>query len=452
VHTGSYSIIRGTLMLFWRNLSTGWLAAFAATVASVILAVGILVATGNRSPSSPQPATSLPSAADISPSIDVSTLPATPPVKRPTSCPAASLADSRGAWVVPWLNNPGVSDSVPAQAKRLGLLDFFWLALGPAPEIILQHPADQDTRPLDSVLAAAHSANPCGLRFVTIVDNFSGSADPTDAKAWLARILLDPQARQRHVQALAAEMARHPLADGLTVDYEFKLPTAAAMPLYAKVGHLEQLLPNQQDQLVDHITAGYSRLMQDLTLAMHHQQRQLRMTTLVRDQGQLNYENLPAYISDYAAISRVVDQLILMAYDYHWSSGDPGPIAPLDWIRNVWNYVETYNPPPGRLAIALPAYAYDWPVDSSGKTLEEATDLTPTQVSAADWPRVGGQDGETHYTYRDGQGGLHQVWDAASGLATKVASVRQFCGCSVMAWKVGNTDPAGSRLVLAALG
>jgi spore germination protein len=439
-------------MLFWRNLSIGWLAAFAVTVASAILGLGILVVTGNRSQTSPQPAISQPPAADISSSTYVSTLPTTPPVKRPTSCPAASLASSSGAWVVPWLDTPDAADSIPVQAKRLGLLDFFWLALGPSPGTILQHPADQDTRPLDSVLAAAHSANPCGLRFVTTVDNFSGSADPTDAKGWLARILLDPQARQQHVQALAAEMARHPLADGLTVDYEFKLPTAADLPLYAKVGHLDELLPNQPDQLVDRITTGYSRLMQDLTLAMHHQQRQLRVTTLVRDQGQRNYENLPGYISDYGALSRGTDQLILMAYDYHWSTGDPGPIAPLNWIRNVWSYAETYNISPGRLAIALPAYAYDWSIDGSGKTGGEATDLTPTQVSAANWPKVGSQDGETHYTYRDGQGGLHQVWDAASGLATKVAAVRLFCGCSVMAWKVGNGDPAGSRLVLGALG
>src|SRR5947209_17589236 len=166
-------------MLFWKSLSVGWLTAFAVTIVSAILGAAILVATGNRAQSSAQPTDSLPPAAGIGPSIDVSTLPTTPPVKRPTSCPAASLAGNSGAWVVPWQDNPGASDSVPVQAKRLGLLDFFWLALGPSPGTILQHPADQDARPLDSVLAAAHSANPCGLRFVTTVDNFSGSTDPT---------------------------------------------------------------------------------------------------------------------------------------------------------------------------------------------------------------------------------------------------------------------------------
>jgi hypothetical protein len=440
-------------MRFWRNFSTGRLTVFALVVACLVLAGGGLIVTVNRFQSPPPTAASLPPAPDISPLIDVSTLPTAPPVKRPASCPATSLTSSSGAWVVPWLDNPQAPDVVPAQAKRLGLLDFFWLALGPTPETILQHPADPETRPLDSVLTAAYSANPCGLRFVTTVDNFSGSTDPMDAKAWLARILLDTQARQQHVQALAAEMVRHPLADGLTVDYEFKLPTVSDLPLYAKIGHLEQLLPSQPDQLVDRIKAGYSRLMQDLALAIHHQQRQLRVTTLARDQSQFNYGNLPAYISDYGVIGQSADQLILMTYDYHWSSGDPGPIAPLDWIREVWSYAGTYKFPPGRIAIALPAYAYNWPVDGSGKMIHEATDLTPTQIVAADWPKVGSQDGETQYTYRDSQGGVHQVWDAASGLATKTAWVREFCGsCPVMVWKVGNADPAGSNLVLSILG
>ena len=55
-------------------------------------------------------------------------------------------------------------------------------------------------------------------------------------------------------------------------------------------------------------------------------------------------------------------------------------------------------------------------------------------------------------TNRDDRGGSHQVWDAASGLAASAASVRQFCGCAVMAWKVGNADPVGSNLVVSALG
>lgn len=439
-------------MRFWSTLSTVWRATLTLAMASIILlAVGVVVI--NRHAQSPPPtAVALYPSSDTGPPINVSALPATPPAKRSSSCPAASLADRNGAWVVPWLDGPGASDLVPSQAKRLGLLDFFWLALGPSPETVLQHPADPATRPLDNALEVAQSANSCGLRFVTTADNYSGNVGPNNAKVRLARILLDPQARWQHVQALAAEMARHPLADGLTVDYEFQLPEAADLALYARIGHLEKLLPDQPDQLVDRITTGYSRLIQDLALAMHHQNRQLRVATRVREQSHLDYGNLSAYIIDYGSIARNADQLVLMAYDYHWSSGDPGPIAPLDWVRKIWDYARTYNIPPERLSIALPAYAYNWPVDGSGKTVRDATDLTPTEMAAIGRTKVGGQDGETHYSYRDGQGGVHQVWDAASGLSVKTVAIRQICGCPVMAWKVGNADPVGSKLVMAALG
>jgi len=68
--------------------------------------------------------------------------------------------------------------------------------------------------------------------------------------------------------------------------------------------------------------------------------------------------------------------LFIMAYDYHWSSGDPGPVAPLhgsdrwgdyayDWT--IQDY-RTYLAPHGvdRVLLGLPLYGYDWPsVDES---------------------------------------------------------------------------------------
>ena len=37
------------------------------------------------------------------------------------------------------------------------------------------------------------------------------------------------------------------------------------------------------------------------------------------------------WVYDYAAMGTVVDRIRIMAYDY--SVGEPGPIAPLDWVR-----------------------------------------------------------------------------------------------------------------------
>ena len=40
-------------------------------------------------------------------------------------------------------------------------------------------------------------------------------------------------------------------------------------------------------------------------------------------------------VYDYARIAPVVDRILVMAYDEHWSTSAPGPIASLDWSRNV---------------------------------------------------------------------------------------------------------------------
>lgn len=74
---------------------------------------------------------------------------------------------------------------------------------------------------------------------------------------------------------------------------------------------------------------------------------------------------------DIAALAEICDYLLLMGYDYHWSTAPTaGPVAPLvGESQNVTRSVETYlatGMPPAKLLLAVPWYGYDWPtVDSS---------------------------------------------------------------------------------------
>ena len=141
-----------------------------------------------------------------------------------------------------------------------------------------------------------------------------------------------------------------------------------------------------------------------------------------------------------------------MAVDFHWATSDPGPIVTLSDLRQVLTDVQTYHIPGARLAVETAMYGYDWTVDRAGHRLAgtQAATVTATDIAGRGWVRAGSKDGETYYRYTAG-GQRHAVWFAGTGLDYE-ADRRRLCpGCSVMAWATGNTDPAGSALILQAL-
>lgn len=62
---------------------------------------------------------------------------------------------------------------------------------------------------------------------------------------------------------------------------------------------------------------------------------------------------------DYAAISAIADRVYIMAYDQHWSTSRPGPVASLSWCKDVMNYALTVVPPE-KLIMGIPLYGRSW--------------------------------------------------------------------------------------------
>lgn len=431
-----------------------WLSAWPKLILAAVLAVlagvgGWLavgsVGAGRSAPVSPGSPIASPSAL---PPLNLRALPDTGPAPRPATCGSPSAAGASGAWLPDWLDDPNRPGLIAEQARRLRLLDFYWAQLGAAPDSIVLQPDNPGASSLDTALRTAAAANPCGLRFVTV-------SDANTPKSVLARVLLDQQARWRNVSALADFMARYPQADGLTLDYEYALPrNQADLARYAEAGHWHDLTVREE---ADRIMAGYTELVRELSLAMHRQHRALRVSVMVRATDEIDYtdpSNIAPFLFDYGQLARYADQIVLMAIDFHWSTGDPGPIVTLADLRNVLKDARTYDIPAGRLSVESPVYGYDWTVDRAGHRLAgtQAATVTATDVESHGWQAVGGKDGETRYEYA-ANGRHHVIWFAGSGLKYQVSQLRTLCpGCGIMAWAAGNTDPAGSALIIAALG
>jgi spore germination protein YaaH len=62
---------------------------------------------------------------------------------------------------------------------------------------------------------------------------------------------------------------------------------------------------------------------------------------------------------DYEKIKPLVDRILVMAYDEHWSTSVPGPIASLSWCKNVADYaLKTIGPE--KLIMGIPFYGRAW--------------------------------------------------------------------------------------------
>jgi spore germination protein YaaH len=73
-------------------------------------------------------------------------------------------------------------------------------------------------------------------------------------------------------------------------------------------------------------------------------------------------------VYDYAKILPLVDKIFVMAYDEHWSTSKPGPIASMDWCRQVADYaLKTIGP--DKLIMGLPLYGRIWGSERTSRAL-----------------------------------------------------------------------------------
>ncbi len=72
---------------------------------------------------------------------------------------------------------------------------------------------------------------------------------------------------------------------------------------------------------------------------------------------------------DYAVLSEAADRLVVMAYDQHWKTSRPGPVASLPWCREVLAYSKSAIPSE-KLIMGLPLYGREWLDNSEHRALK----------------------------------------------------------------------------------
>lgn len=144
--------------------------------------------------------------------------------------------------------------------------------------------------------------------------------------------------------------------------------------------------------------------------------------------------------SQFAAVA---DKIILMAYDEHWASGNPGPIASNDWFASKVRKA-IGNMPADKVIIALGSYAYDWHPGPDGKNTAESLTVEEAWLSAHDsaaTPTYDKASGNTGFSFLE-NGQRHDVWmiDAAASW-NQMRILSQLGVGNIALWRLGTEDP-----------
>jgi hypothetical protein len=148
---------------------------------------------------------------------------------------------------------------------------------------------------------------------------------------------------------------------------------------------------------------------------------------------------------DYPALGGIADEVLVMAWGYHWLTSGPGPIGPLGWIRDVARYAASM-PHAERFVIGAGLYGIDWPAGGGpgnpGTALEHA-DLVALMARVGAAPRRDPDSGELVFAYTDAAGVRHdvRVLDAAA-VAAKQGAAAAGGIPRAFVWRLGGEDPA----------
>ena len=318
-------------------------------------------------------------------------------------------AVSREVWgYLPYWSYSASAPYAPARWDLLTVLAWFCVEMDASGEITDWHGWGGATTAALVAQARAH-----GVAVAVTVTNFDGDE--------IAALLASPTARATAIASLLDAMDRHG-ADGVNVDFEF-VPRSAREDFVSFMAELKQAVaavaPGGGEGHVS--LAGPS----------------------------VDWSG--AY--DYDALLAATDGIMVMAYGYYWSGGNPGPTSPLyggaPWSKYAIDWtVDDYLTYGGeeqrhKVVIGLPWYGRSWAVPAaqapttalgSGATLL----FRDAEAEVDGYGRLFEEQTRSTYYHKTVGGQLRQAWfDDRRSFGEKVAYVDAMDLGGVGIWALG---------------
>lgn len=162
-------------------------------------------------------------------------------------------------------------------------------------------------------------------------------------------------------------------------------------------------------------------------------------------------EDIPWYEGyDYEAIGSVADLVFLMAYNWHYSASEPGPIAPINEVRNTIEFaLEKMDS--SKVILGIPLYGYNWKLPyvqgnlASSISNQNAINLAMNYNASINYSKA---DESPYFQYVDETGQGHVVWfEDTRSVAAKMELIREYKLAGIGAWQLGLDFPQGPWLL-----
>ncbi|MEN8651851.1 glycosyl hydrolase family 18 protein [Streptomyces sp. 21So2-11] len=302
------------------------------------------------------------------------------------------------AWL-PYWDQEGAYQDALRHADQLHTVSPFWYQAVSAGRVD-SHPGAGDKRVIDGLHRARIAVVP------TVMETMKPGA--------LAAIVTTPEHRATHIRTLLA-LAKSRDYDGLDLDYESIAATG--------------------DATYQQVRDGFSKLVDGLCDGLHALRKKCVITVFPKTAT-------TGRIWDYTALGRATDRLRIMAYNLHWASGKPGPLASVAWYDEMLRHAVA-EVPRDKIELTLPAYGWDWAADGTGGrakhvTWREAEALRLRTKAAYQFDPV---SKTPYFTYLDGKQQRVVWYQDARGVAAHLPVLKRYGIKNTGLWALNFEDP-----------
>jgi len=309
------------------------------------------------------------------------------------SVPAALLSPKDRpltiGFYVDWDDN-----SYPALKRALPDLDWLvpsWLSLEGS-DMALK--ANVDERVLNYIESTKPAVAILPMIQNVVNDNWDGKG--------LGKLLADPAARAARIAQIVDFLGQYKF-QGLVVDFE-EVPLSAQKNLKLFLTELETAFAAHDYALVLSVP--------------------------------FDDDNWP-----YTTYADIVDYMLLMGYDEHWSDGSAGSIAGESWFEDTLDE-RMQKLDPEHTIIAIGSYGYDWVKGQSASALSFEEAVLSARDSEADI-EFDPETSNPHFSFVEDDGKRHDVWFLDGVTAyNEVHAADAYRPAGYAVWRLGSEDPS----------